>query len=159
MNPKVQKGIENAVSACPDWIKDRLCIAYDSLSHLILIKSNSILSNSAVTVGMTGRTGIQRTYTPINPSSDLETWLSAVAVAIGAKDAATMSKRRQWEDVCMALIREDRNLSAFLKVVEMETERTRDTPQFFSPETCRQALQMKGAKGPTMSKWAHEVPN
>lgn len=36
VNPKIEKGIENAVNACPDWVKDRLSIAYDSLSHLNL---------------------------------------------------------------------------------------------------------------------------
>lgn len=45
MNPSVQAGIENAVNACPDWIKDRLYTACDSLSHLNLIKSNLIESN------------------------------------------------------------------------------------------------------------------
>lgn len=34
MNPKIQAGIEKSVSHCPDWVKDRLSIAYDSLSHL-----------------------------------------------------------------------------------------------------------------------------
>lgn len=34
--PTVQTGIENAVKRCPDWIKDRLSIAYDKLSHLNL---------------------------------------------------------------------------------------------------------------------------
>lgn len=33
-NPKIEKGIETAVNGCPDWIKDRLSIAYDSLSPL-----------------------------------------------------------------------------------------------------------------------------
>lgn len=39
-NPKIEKGVENAVKCCPDWIKDRLSIAYDSLSHLNLNKVN-----------------------------------------------------------------------------------------------------------------------
>lgn len=46
INPKVTQGIESAVNRCPDWIKDRLSIAYDSLSHLNLNKSNPIKSNS-----------------------------------------------------------------------------------------------------------------
>ena len=34
LNPKMVKGIEDAVSSCPIWIKDRLSIAYQSLSYL-----------------------------------------------------------------------------------------------------------------------------
>lgn len=33
-NPKILKGIEEAVKCCPDWIKHSLSIRYDSLSHL-----------------------------------------------------------------------------------------------------------------------------
>lgn len=43
INPKIQTGIEMSVSRCPDWIKDRLTIAYDSLSHL---NSNSNLNSN-----------------------------------------------------------------------------------------------------------------
>lgn len=32
LNPKIVKGIQEAVKPCPDWIKDRLSIAYPSLS-------------------------------------------------------------------------------------------------------------------------------
>ncbi len=102
---------------------------------------------------LSGRNGIPRTRTPINHSSDLETWLSAIASVIGAKDAASMPKRRQWEEVCMALIRESRDLVAFLKVVQMEKERNTDTPHFFSPDGCRQIIQMNGAR-----KKAQELP-
>lgn len=34
LNSKIQKGIEEAVKCCPDWIKDRLSMSYDRLSHL-----------------------------------------------------------------------------------------------------------------------------
>ena len=36
VNPKITKGIETSVNHCPNWIKDRLSIAYDRLSHLNL---------------------------------------------------------------------------------------------------------------------------
>ena len=45
-NPKIDKGVASAVSRCPDWIKDRLSIAYDSLSHLNL-NSNSNTNSMA----------------------------------------------------------------------------------------------------------------
>lgn len=34
LNSKIQKGVEEAVKCCPDWIKDRLSMSYDRLSHL-----------------------------------------------------------------------------------------------------------------------------
>lgn len=45
-NPKILKGVEEIVKCCPDWVKDRLSIGYDSLSHLNLnlnLNRNSIL--------------------------------------------------------------------------------------------------------------------
>src|SRR5688500_3672110 len=35
-NPKIRAGIENTAKCCPDWIKYRLSITYDWLSHLNL---------------------------------------------------------------------------------------------------------------------------
>jgi hypothetical protein len=115
------------------------------LPHLILSNSNSTSTSSASgTVGISGRAGIQRNYIPINPSSDLETWLCAIASQIGAKDAASMPNRRKWEDVCLILIREDRDLTAFLKVVQMERDRNAGTPHFFSPDGCLKVMQLSG---------------
>jgi hypothetical protein len=35
-NPKIKKGVEVALKDCPDWIKHRLSITYDWISHLNL---------------------------------------------------------------------------------------------------------------------------
>lgn len=59
LNPKIQSGIESALSDCPDWIKDRLSIAYHSLSHLNLNSNRdsnrdsntSVLGENASPVG------------------------------------------------------------------------------------------------------------
>lgn len=45
--PTIKTGIITIVSKAPDWVKNRLCIEYEFLSHLILILSNSIPSNPA----------------------------------------------------------------------------------------------------------------
>jgi hypothetical protein len=99
----------------------------------------------------------QPNLTPINPSLDLElnTWLGAVAVAVGAKDARSLSKFKKWEAVCMTAIQEQRDLGKFLKVIESEKERNRGKEQFFSPDTCLQTLQLNGSV--KQSKWTHEV--
>jgi len=99
----------------------------------------------------------QLNLTPINPSLDLElnTWLGAVAVAVGAKDARSLSKFKKWEQVCMTAIQEQRDLGKFLKVIESEKERNRGQEQFFSPDTCLQTLQLNGSV--KQSKWTHEV--
>lgn len=113
--------------------------------------------NNTVNI-LTGRNGIPRSRTPLNPSSDLElnTWLDAVAAAIGAKGRAGLSKPRKWELVCMTAIREQRDLGRLLKIVEAEKLRTKGQEEFFSPDTCLQKLQMSG-NGTKQSKWTHEV--
>lgn len=97
------------------------------------------------------------TRSPATPASaELDTWLSAVAVAAGASDPSNLSKFSKWEKVCMSAIRDKKDLNALLRVIESEKERTKGQEQFFSPETCLQKLQLNGtAKQP--SKWMHEV--
>lgn len=159
VNPKITKGIETAVKCCPDWIKDRLCIAYDSLSHLNTNSNTNSNAKSALpTDAFSGRAGIPRTLTPINSSSDLKlnTWLDAIAAATGAKDGRSLSKLRKWEAVCMTAIREDRDLGKFLSVIESEKQRTKGQEEFFSPDTCLQKLQLNGSQ-PKPDKWMHNV--
>ena len=76
------------------------------------------------TTYLSGRKGIKRNETPINPSLDLElhTWLAAVAAACGAKSATTLPKLKKWEEVCMAAIREQRDLGLMLKTIETERQ-------------------------------------
>lgn len=102
-----------------------------------------------------GRSGIKRNQTPINPSLDqeLNTWLGAVAAACGAKSAHGLPKREKWERVCMAAIQEQRDLTKLLKIIETEKQRLGDEIQFFSPETCLQKLQMNG--GGVVKKFTH----
>lgn len=50
LNPKIVAGIEEAVKRCPNWIKDRLSIAYESLSHLNPNRnSNGMVGDSLLT--------------------------------------------------------------------------------------------------------------
>lgn len=76
--------------------------------------------------------------------ADVRTWIDAVASLLGARDARSMSKRKQWETVCKSLIREDRDLSEFLAVVASERDRNKDSPQFLSPDSCLQIIQLNG---------------
>lgn len=52
-NSKIKKGIEDELSCCPDWIKDRSYMTHRELSHLIeynSIKSNSNSNENAPTI-------------------------------------------------------------------------------------------------------------
>ena len=164
-NEKINTGIQKLVSACPDWIKDRVAIEYgyriDVQSHSILLNrdSNTIQSEDGVTVTpYTGRRGFPRTMTPVNPSSDLElqAWLAPIAAAVGAKSVNGLPKRAKWETVCMTAIQEQRDLPTLLKIIESEKKRLGDDLQFFSPEICLQKLQMAGTmkteKLPTLAE-------
>lgn len=46
INPNIQKGIAEAVSHCPDWIKERLCIGVESLSKASEYLNLNLNSNS-----------------------------------------------------------------------------------------------------------------
>lgn len=177
VNPKIATGIESAVKRCPEWIQDRLSIAYDSLSHLNLSYSNlsnSILSgvthdvtecheesHSVTTEEQTtksvnefqGRRGIPRTMIPINPSSDLklQTWLGASAAAFGVKNAQSLPKFDKWEKACMTLVTEDGDMARWLDTIKSEKERLADTPHFFSADNCLKVYQVNGTKKPVES--------
>jgi hypothetical protein len=57
-NPKIDKGVEIAVKRCPDWIKDRLSIAYDSLSHLNPNSNSNTNPNASATPAVAGGDGL-----------------------------------------------------------------------------------------------------
>jgi DNA-binding Lrp family transcriptional regulator len=90
------------------------------------------------------------------PEAELFTWLNAVAIALGAKDAAALPKFKTWRSVCLTAIREDRSLDKLLKIIESEKERTRGKEEFFSAETCLQKLQLNGSNGQP-KKWDHDL--
>ena len=88
--------------------------------------------------------------------SDLKTWMDAIASLLGAKDGQSVSKRRQWETVCKSLIRENKDLLKFMAVVASERDRNKNSPQFFSPDSCLQIFQMNGkanGKGDSIPQW------
>lgn len=68
INPKIQTGIEMSVSRCPDWIKDRLTIAYDSLSHL---NSNSNLNSNLNSNSNSGSAAGDRREDDVDMSTEL----------------------------------------------------------------------------------------
>jgi hypothetical protein len=164
-NPKITKGIELSVSGCPDWIKDRLCIAYDRLSHLNS-NSNTNLNIKERTVGYASPPDFDPEETRSRPplsraaatpaSAQLDVWLNTIATTLGAKDSNGLPKLKKWEQVCMTAIREKHNLASLLKVIESESKRTKGQEQYFSPDTCLQKLQANGFS-PKQSKWTHDV--
>lgn len=163
VNPKIVTGIESAVKRCPEWIQDRLSIAYDSLSHLNLSYSNSINSIPSAAdedeelrqmrEPSRGRVSMPRSMTPINPLLDLELqmWLAATAAAFGVKNANSLPKFDKWEKACMTLVTEDGDMARWLDTIKAEKERLADQPHYFTPDNCLQVYQMNGTKKPVES--------
>lgn len=163
VNPKIVTGIESAVKRCPEWIQDRLSIAYESLSHLNLSYSNSIDSIQSIAEEdeelrqmrepSRGRVSMPRSMTPINPLLDLElqTWLAATAAAFGVKNANSLPKFDKWEKACMTLVTEDGDMARWLDTIKAEKERLADEPHYFTPDNCLQVYQMNGTKKPVES--------
>lgn len=79
LNPKMLKGVEDVVSDCPEWIKETLSIAYQSLSHL--------------------NRDLNRDLNPI-PSKDGQEKPAAVEVdsSLSAADKELPAVRRIWKD-------------------------------------------------------------
>lgn len=105
-----------------------------------------------------GRAGIPRNYLPLTTSSsELNIWLDAVAVAVGAKDRHALPKFTKWERACMTAVREQHDLHIFLQVIEAEKKRNAGQEEYFSPDTCLQKLQLSKAKAATTDggKWTH----
>lgn len=160
---KINSGIGALVKCCPDWIKDRVSIAYgyriDMVSHLIL--SNSILSNSteaeAAGAGfMSGRSGIPREMTPVNESADrkLNDWLDAVAKVAGLKRRQNLAQFPKWVQVCMKAISEEYALDDLLAVYRSELARVGKDTQYLTPEGILQKLQSSKITAQP-AKWTH----
>jgi len=84
LNPKITKGIEETVKHCPIWIKDRLSIDYESLSHL---NSNSNLNPSTKGDAVSVETGDK------SPSVNRRIWTDGVELLVngGMKTDAAKS--------------------------------------------------------------------
>lgn len=126
--------------------------ALQPLSDQITLNSELLSLNSELHLPSNGGTNGKAELKP----SDLKTWMDAIASLLGAKDGRSVSKRRQWETVCESLIREDKDLLKFMAVVASERDRNKDTPQFFSPDSCLQIFQLNGkanGKGNSIPQW------
>lgn len=141
--PTIKTGIETIVSQAPQWVKDRLGIVYEFLSHLILIPSYSIPSD----VGKREETKPKKPVTlPTSVESEINSLLDAVAPLIGAKSRQTMANAKQWRDVCEIVVKEQRDVIAFLDVVKGEAHRNKAAPQFFTAQNCLKVFQTKAVK-------------
>lgn len=93
-NPKIAQGIENAVSRCPDWIKDRLSIAYESLSHLNISNSISSDSNLNENAPASGNVAI---YHEFYPDASLSPFLQDLIEGRVDDEARWRSTLRYWK--------------------------------------------------------------
>ncbi len=167
VNPKVQIGIEKSVKGCPDWVRDRLSIAYDSLSHLNLSYSNSskALPDEKIPTPLSpsfpnseSMSGRPRGFRGVPVNEDAEArlilWLDAIAPALGAKSRHTIADIQNWTDVCIKAISEGRTSTELVEAIHAELERTADTPQYFSAKGVLKRLQTATAK-PARRKFIH----
>lgn len=138
-NPKMLSGVEEIVKCCPDWIKQRLSIAYESLSHLNLNLNRNL---NPIPDGQ----GIAA-----NPETvkELDTWMSEIAKLVGASSRQTLADHEKWEKVCMKAIDDGKTLEQLLSVTRSELQRTAQTPQFFSPTSVLKQVQITTTRGPT----------
>lgn len=77
-NPKIEKGIEEAVKCCPDWAKHRLSIAYPSLSHLNLNSNTNTKPNGVGTMKPEGESQDKETTFVIDLLDSLKNSLGVV---------------------------------------------------------------------------------
>lgn len=89
-----------------------------------------------------------------NAQMELEEWLDAVAPKLGAKNRNTIADFQSWESVCIKAISDDIPLGDFLDSVDAERERTRETPQFFTPKGVLKIVQANKSK-PTVKGFLH----
>lgn len=137
VNAKIRKGVEETVKCCPDWIKDRLSIAYDWLSHLNSNLNSNLNPNS--------NSPNEKGAVPQIPNSEIDIWMNAVATAVGAKDGKALRPFERWKDVCSIAVREQRGLEAMLAAIKFERNRCGADVQFFTPEGVLKRVQMAGS--------------
>jgi hypothetical protein len=167
LNPKIKTGITESAKCCPDWVKDRLSIAYPSLcigyDNLNLNSNTNPKPNGASAAlepegdsedreasfvrpnPTTHSAPPDADPNAINPAADTELnrWLDAVATATGAKSRHTLAKSRDWASACIQAITEGRKLEDLIAVTRKELIRLKDNLQFFSPKNVLQMLQMQ----------------
>ncbi len=78
---------------------------------------------------------------------EINTWLDAIAPIVGAKSRKTMPTLQRWSDTVEKLVREQRDLTEFLPIVQSELKKNSETPQYFTPDSCLKAFQCKSANG------------
>jgi hypothetical protein len=117
LNPKITKGIEIAAKCCPDWIKDRLSIGFDSLSidydNLNLNSNSNTNSNSN---GGSPPAGSVAAPTAENPNeafdSVREEFLAAVKAVYGGN---TLSRADRWIAAIESAIIENIPIKEFIE--------------------------------------------
>lgn len=152
---KHQKPHTNEVESVIPPMEQALAPMVEALgSDSLLPLTDSLTTNGGSF--LSGRSGIPKERTPINPSLDLElnTWLDATAVAVGAKNRSGLPSPKQWEAVTMKLLQSNADLGKWLTVVESEKVRCKDTPHFFSADACLKTYQLTNTKK-AESKWLH----
>jgi hypothetical protein len=81
----------------------------------------------------------------MRPEEEENIWLDAVANLIGAKSRHTLADAHSWRSTIATAIAEGRSVKDFLDVTTDELERTRSTPQFFTPKAVLRILQTSSA--------------
>lgn len=141
-NEKIQKGIENIISASPRWVIDRVCIAYSWLSHLKnslshLKEYNSKESNSIEPDSPDDFSN------PQNRDLILATWLDQVSVAMGAKSRFGLTNLKSWTAVCKIAIQEGWQVADLIHALERMLSADNFKMQYFKPEKVLDEMRIK----------------
>lgn len=130
LNPKIVKGIEESAKCCPDWIKHRLCIAYDSLS----IGFDNLNTNSNINIKPNSNDSLSANSAEVFPNSEfnskVENLLTAVKEIYGTN---ILPKEDRWlktaEKAIVAEITNEEFCGELKKTLSDTTRRFPITPE------------------------------
>jgi hypothetical protein len=150
LNKNMGVAAAKALNSAPLWVReafDKWFASFGTLPEwfgmvrLNRSRSKEVEAEEPQTNG-SERPKPQKPYQPPKKRQDeINTWLDGVAGVVGAKSRQTMAGLPRWRDVVDRAVTEQRDVVKFLDVVRSEKDRNKDTPQFFSPESCLKILQ------------------
>lgn len=154
MNPSVKAGVARSVENYPQWVKDKITQHLGQAGYRLGTGSpqdallNLTLPNLTLPNGEAPK---KKVDSPLQTSGsqEINIWLDATAPLVGAASRETMNNPRKWRDAVEKAVREQHDITDWLSAVNIELNRTRTTPHFFSPENVLKVLQSKRAKQPT----------
>lgn len=118
INKKIRVGIENVVNGCPDWIKDRLSIAYDWLSHLKESNLNKSNLNTNTNEEPQAAACVPETESTESPYEEI--FIGTILAGLAQRmDVKTLSAKLDWQKAGRWAIANDFTADHFLECFEL----------------------------------------